>query len=142
MMILKIVAGGIIAGVVANVTGYVITGRLFHAYQAKTPNTWRQSESWAHYLYAAAARIAGCVGIGFLYGAIGTQSPALADPAILRGVTFGSLLWAVTILPVVLEASLFVNWHRGFVVGLLLDWLVVCVLASVAAAVCISWGGP
>jgi hypothetical protein len=142
MVTLKIVAGGIVAGVVANVTGYVITGRLFHAYQAKTPNTWRQSESWAHYLYAAAVRIAGCVGIGFLYDGIGSQFPALADSAILRGVTFGPLLWAVTILPVVLEVSLFVSWHRGFVVGLLLDWLVVCVLASVAAAVCVGWGGP
>jgi hypothetical protein len=142
MVILKIIAGGVIAGIVANVTGYVITGRLFHAYQAKTPHTWRQGESWAHYLYAAAIRIACCVGIGFLYAAIGTRFPPLADSAILRGVIFGSLLWAVTILPVILEVSLFVNWHPGFVVGLLLDWLVVFVLAAVAAAVSISWGGP
>lgn len=138
MVILKIVAGGVIAGVIANVTGYVISGRLFHAYQAKTPNTWRQVESWAHYLYAAAIRIACCIGIGLLYAAIGTQFSALADPAILRVVIFGSFVWAVTILPAALEVSLFVNWRLGFVVGLLLDWLVVCVLASVAAAAAIS----
>jgi hypothetical protein len=142
MVILKIIAAGIIAGIVANVTGYLITGRLFHAYQAKTPNTWRQAESWADYLYAAAIRIAGCVGIGLLYAAIGTRFPALSDSAISRGVIFGSVLWALTILPVVLEVSLFVNWHRGFVAGLLLDWVLVCILASVAAAVGISWGGP
>lgn len=134
-MMLKIVVYGVIAGVVANVSGYVITGRLFHAYQAKTPNTWRPDESWTHYQYAAAVRMAGCVGIGLLYAAIGTRLPWLVGPAILRGVTFGSLLWGATILPMVLEASLFVNWHRGFVVGLLLDWLLVCVLASLAAAV-------
>jgi hypothetical protein len=33
---------------------------------------------------------------------------------------------------------LFVNWHRGFVVGLLLDWLVVCLLASMAAALALG----
>lgn len=140
-MILKIVGGGLIAGVVANITGYVITGRLFHAYQTRTPNTWRQAESWAHYLYAAAIRIVCCVGIGFLYAAIAAHFPAAADPVILRGVTFGSVLWALTILPMVLEVSLFVNWHFGFVVGLLLDWLVVFVLASLAAAAAIGWGG-
>jgi hypothetical protein len=55
--------------------------------------------------------------------------------SLLRGATFGGLLWGVTILPLVLEVALFVNWHRGFVMGLVLDWLVVCVLAGVAAAV-------
>ena len=49
MVILKILAAGAIAGIVANATGYVITGRLFHPYQAKTPNTWRATESWTHY---------------------------------------------------------------------------------------------
>jgi hypothetical protein len=29
-------------------------------------------------------------------------------------------------------------WHRGFVAGLLLDWLVVCELASVSTAVAIG----
>jgi hypothetical protein len=33
---------------------------------------------------------------------------------------------------------LFVNWHRGFILGLVMDWLVVCVLASVAAAVAVG----
>jgi hypothetical protein len=138
MLILKIVAAGVIAGIVANVSGYLITGRLFHAYQARTPGTWRRGESWAHYTYAAAVRIAGCVGIGFLYAAVGTGFPAFADEAILRGVALGSVLWAVTMLPLVVEASLFVNWHRGFVVGLLLDWLVVAILASVAAAIAVG----
>ena len=57
MVILKILAAGAIAGIVANATGYVITGRLFHPYQAKTPNTWRATESWTHYQDATAVRI-------------------------------------------------------------------------------------
>jgi hypothetical protein len=130
----KILAGGLIAGILANLTGYAITGRLFHPYQAKTPDTWRKSESWTHYQYATAVRIAACIGIGFLYAALSSSFAPFAGHAIGRGISFGAILWAVTILPLVLEVALFVNWHRGFVVGLVLDWLVVCVLASVAAA--------
>jgi hypothetical protein len=136
--ILNILTGGVIAGIGANATGYVITGRLFHPYQAKTPNTWRQTETWAHYLYATAVRIAACVAIGLLYAAVGTAPTFLSAHALLRGLSFGSILWAVTILPLVVEVALFVNWHRGFVVGLLVDWLVVCVLASASAAVAIG----
>jgi hypothetical protein len=74
-------------------------------------------------------------GIGLLYAAVGMAPTFLSAHAILRGLSFGSILWAVTILPVVVEVALFVNWHRAFVFGLLLDWLVVCLLASAAAAV-------
>ena len=140
MVMLNILAAGVIAGIVANATGYLITGRLFHPYQARTPGTWRVSESWTHYLQAAAIRIAACIAMGFLYGALGTAIPSVGDGAIARGISFGSILWAVTLLPLVLEAALFVNWHRGFVAGLLLDWLVVCILASAAAAVAVTGG--
>jgi hypothetical protein len=138
MPILKIIAGGVIAGILANATGYLITGRLFHPYQAKTPNTWRKAESWAHYQYATAIRIAACVGIGLFYAALEPTVASLGASAISRGVSFGGLLWGVTVLPLVLEVALFVNWHRGFVTGLVIDWLVVCVLASVAAAVAVG----
>jgi hypothetical protein len=140
MAIIKVLAAGVIAGSVANATGYLITGRLFHPYQARTPGTWRAAESWTHYLNAAAIRIAACVAIGFLYVALGTAAPTIAGGAIARGVSFGAILWAVTILPLLLEVALFVNWHRGFVVGLLLDWLVVCILASTAAVVVVGAG--
>jgi len=42
-----------------------------------------------------------------------------------------------TAAPVILETALFVNWHRGFVVGLLLDWLVLCLIAGACASVAI-----
>ena len=138
MPVLKILAAGAIAGIVANATGYLITGRLFHAYQVKTPNTWRQSGSWTQYQYATVVRIAACIGIALLYGALGASFAPFGGGVISRGVGFGALLWLVTILPQVLEAALFVNWHRGFVMGLVLDWLVVCVLAGVAAAVAVG----
>jgi hypothetical protein len=132
--LLRVLAAGVIAGIVANATGYLITGRLFHPYQAKTPNTWRQTESWAHYQYAAAIRTAACVGIALCYAALNGSFANLGAGPVSRGVSFGALLWGITILPLVLEVALFVNWHRGFVMGLIIDWLAVCVVASVAAA--------
>ena len=38
---LKALAAGAGAGIAANVTGYLITGWLFHRYQSCTPTTWR-----------------------------------------------------------------------------------------------------
>ena len=136
---LKILAAGAVAGLLANATGYLITGRWFHRYQAHTPNTWRASESWTQYRYATLVRIGACIAIALLYAALGTVTPAVAGGAVARGATFGMILWAATVLPVVLEVALFVNWHRGFVLGLLLDWLVVCVVAGGLASVAVGW---
>jgi hypothetical protein len=132
---LKILAVGGIAGVLSNITGYVITGLVFHRYQAQTPNTWRSAESWTRYLYSAGVRILACTAIALLYDAFGVGIPDLVTGAIPNGASFGAFIWAAAAAPVILEAALFVNWHRGFVVGLLLDWLVLCVVAGVVASV-------
>jgi hypothetical protein len=137
MLTLKVLSAGVISGIAANVTGYLITGSLFHRYQSNTPATWRPVESAAHYAYAAAIRVAACIGIALLASGVWSSLPALATP-LLTGLCFGLILWAVTIVPVVLEAALFVNWHRGFVMGLLLDWLTVCLLASGSTAFAIG----
>jgi len=42
--------------------------------------------------------------------------------------------WAAAAAPMILELAVFVKWHRGFVIGLLLDWLALCVLAGAASA--------
>ena len=73
MVALRILAVGIISGIAANATGYLITGRIFHPYQAKTPKTWRATESWTHYQYAAVIRIAACIGIAFAYVFLGAR---------------------------------------------------------------------
>ena len=134
MIPLKIILAGLVAGVLVTVTGYLIVGRLFHAYQARTPSTWRTNETWNHYLYAAVIRVLACVGIAALHYYFGAVTSAGATGPILAAALFGACVWAVTVLPLVVEAALFVNWHRGFVVGLLLDWLAICVIASAAAA--------
>lgn len=60
MVPVEVLAAAAIAGVAANVSGYLITGRLFHRYQSNTPATWRTVESWTHYAYAAGIRRPHC----------------------------------------------------------------------------------
>ena len=131
-MTLRVLLDGAIAGILTTVTGYWITGRLFHAYQARTPNTWRSTESWTSYLASTGLRLFACIAIAGLYGALDIGTSAFGRATIPSGAIFGVALWAITAVPVILEAALFVNWHRGFVIGLLLDWLIVFVLAGVA----------
>ena len=133
MVILQPLAAGVVAGILSNITGYVITGRLFHPYQGQTPNTWRAAESYTHYLYSAGVRVLACIGIAILYGLVAASTSVFGSGAILGAAVFGIGLWAVAVASVIIEVALFVNWHRGFVAGLLLDWLIVCVVASIAA---------
>ena len=135
MLTVQIAVAGGIAGVLSNVTGYAITGRLFHRFQSRTPNTWRATESWGHYFYSAAVRVLACVGIALLYHAYRAAIATLASGALAAAAGFGVGLWAVAVVPVIVEIALFVNWHRGFVIGLLLDWLLVCIIASAAASI-------
>jgi hypothetical protein len=132
--VVPILSAGVVAGILSNITGYALTGRLFHSYQARTPNTWRAAESWASYLYSSGVRILACIGIALLYHALAQGSPLFGAGALPGGAAFGACLWVVAVAPVIVETALFVNWHRGFVIGLLLDWLVVCLVAGVAAA--------
>ena len=53
---------------------------------------------------------------------------------LLQGGLFGVLCWADLGAPVLFSIALFVNLHRGVVVGLLLDWLLVSLFSGVAAA--------
>jgi hypothetical protein len=122
------------AGVIANVTGYLITGRWFHAYQTRTPGTWRSGESWHQYAASTMIRLFACLAIAFACAALPATVVGSGSP-LVRGACLGAVLWAIVILPVVLELALFVNWHRGFVVGLLLDWFVVAALAGAAAGI-------
>jgi hypothetical protein len=135
MVALKIIVAAAIAGILSNMTGYLISGRIFHKYQAQTPNTWRAGESWAHYSYSAGVRLLSCLAIVILYHAFGGSALALFQGGVLGGAAFGACLWAAMTAPLILEVALFVNWHRGFVVGLLLDWLVVSIIAGMAAAI-------
>lgn len=130
-MIGRVLFAGLAAGVVGVFTSWLLMGKLFHPYQARTPGTWRAQEGPIHYAAASALTIvASLVITGFfaLTGGIHVGTGRLAG-----GLLFGVLCWAAFALPVLLSQAVFVNLHRGVIVGSLLDWLVVAVLAGGAA---------
>jgi hypothetical protein len=108
---------GAIAGLVLSSTAsFLITGRLFHPYQKKTPATWRP-ESWRQHLTAMLLQAVAGAGLGGLFALCG--APLVG----LRLFALGALVWMVLIACILIQA-LYVNWHRGFVIGLVLDWTV------------------
>ena len=108
---------GAIAGLIlSSTTSFLITGHVFHPYQKKTPSTWR-AESWRQHLSAMLLQAVAGAGLGWLFSVAG--APALG----LRLFELGAGLWMVLAACILIQA-LYVNWHRGFVVGLIIDWTV------------------
>ena len=134
MAMTSMLMAGVVAGIAANLTGWLITGRLFHSFQASTPATWRAKEGTGHYTAAALLRIFACIQIAFAFAALNGAALLVGHGWAASGVLFGLLAWLALVLPVLLEIYVFVNWHRGMVTGLLLDWLVLCGLAGLSAS--------
>ena len=107
---------------------------VFHKFQKTTPGTWR-TENPIRYLMSAASR--GLVGVGFpllyIYTGMGAAD-AVRTGWLMIGLKFGFFVFLAATLPLILALSTFANFHRGFVVGLLLDWALVCPACGVACA--------
>ncbi len=124
----RILMAGLISGVAGIFTSWLITGTIFHPFQARTPQTWRASEGPAQYAAASGLTVLSALVITILYAATGGLH-GVASP-IANGVSFGLVCWAALALPITLSFATFVNIDKGVVVGLLLDWLAVCLLAG------------
>ena len=133
MNVTSALLGGVVGGVVSIFTGYLFMGALFHRFQAQTPSTWRP-EGTKQYALSSAFIVLGGVGLGLLFALTGGLTAVHDSSWWLQGIAFGSLCWAALPLPSLLSMALFVNFHRGFVLGALLDSLVACVVTSVAVA--------
>lgn len=107
-------------------TSFLITGRLFHPFQAQTPATWRP-ESWRQHVLALLLHLIAGAGLGWLF-TLSSVSPI--------GSTLLELMAAArtVIASCLLIHALSVNWHAGFVVGLVLDWAVFIVGVLLACA--------
>jgi hypothetical protein len=108
---------GAISGLVLSVTAsFLITGRLFHPYQKRTPGTWR-AESWRSHAFAMLLQTIAGTGVGWIFALVGAPSVGL------RLFEVAAAVWMVVIACILIQA-LYVNWHAGFVLGLVLDWSV------------------
>jgi len=108
---------GAISGLILSATtSFLITGRLFHPYQKMTAATWRP-ESWRQHLLAMLLQSMAGAGIGWLFSAAGAPTLGFALFELGLGV------WMALVACILIQA-LYVNWHAGFIVGLVLDWTV------------------
>jgi hypothetical protein len=108
---------GAISGLILSATtSYLITGRLFHPYQKMTAATWR-AESWRHHLFAMLLQALAGAGLGWVFLDVGAPTVGFAL------LELGMAIWIVLVACILIQA-LYVNWHIGFVAGLVLDWTV------------------
>ena len=131
-------AAGVVAGLVGVMTSWLVTGVIFHPYQRLTPGTWRPREGSREYTLASGATILAAVIIAIFFALTGGVQTLAGSSWAGNGALFGLLCWAALGAPVLLSMGLFVNVRAGVVVGLLLDWLLVSVLAGLAAAWAVS----
>lgn len=134
MSLTKILLAGAVAGLVGILTSWLVTGIAFHPYQRRTPATWRTTEGPRQYALASGATVLAALMIALFFGLTGGVPALVGATWVVNGLVFGLLCWAALGVPVLGSIAVFVNLHRGVVVGLLLDWLLVSLLAGMAAA--------
>jgi hypothetical protein len=126
----RILLAGIAAGVAGVFTSWLITGVVFHPFQRRTPATWRAGEGGLHYAAASGLTVLASLVISAFFAATGGLHLPGTTSGLVNGLAFGALCWSALALPVLLSIAIFINLHRAMVVGLLLDWLVVSLLAG------------
>lgn len=134
MPLTKVLLAGTVAGLGSIVTSWLVTGVVFHPYQRRTPATWRATEGPRQYALASATTLVAALLISLLFSLTGGLGLLAGEGWVLNGILFGLLCWAALGAPVLCSICLFVNVHPGVLVGLLFDWLLVSLLASLAAA--------
>ena len=118
---------GAVSGLVLGATtSFLITGKLFHPFQARTPATWRP-ESWRQHVLALLLHLVGGADLGWLYSLSG--APRLGSSLL----QLMAAAWLV-IAACLLIHALYVNWHPGFVLGLVIDWAVFVCAVLLACA--------
>jgi hypothetical protein len=133
MSLMRVVIAGAAGGVLSIFTSWLITGYLFHDYQRRTPETWR-AEGPKQYALSSVVQVLAGAAVGLLFFATGGPSHLVARGWVVTGVLFGLLAWLALACPVVVTSAVYVRFHRGVVVGLLLDSLVGVLLVSSACA--------
>lgn len=130
----SVMMAGAVCGAAAVVIGGVIQGAIFHKFQKLTPSTWRP-EGPRQYALGTLARLLVGVGFPLVFAYTGYPvNPMKSVTPTEYGAMFGLLAWAALTLPMILSSAVFVNYHKGFVVGLLLDWLLIAVVCGIACA--------
>lgn len=121
-----VLVGAVSGLVLGATTSFLITGHLFHPFQKKTPATWRP-ESWRQHVLALLFHLVAGAGVGWLYAMSG--APTIGSSLL----ELTAAIWLVVASCLLIHA-LYVNWHPGFVLGIVIDWAVFVFVALLACA--------
>lgn len=128
---------GMIAGAASILTGWFWMGVVFHRYQRATPETWRP-ESARNHILSSVVRVFSASAISFLYVLIVRFHVSLFTDGIGGALRFAAVIWIALAAPVAIEAAIYVRIHSMVVVGQVVDWLTMTVLAC---AITFVWAG-
>jgi hypothetical protein len=128
------IVAGAAAGLVGLMTSWLVTGVVFHSYQRLTPGTWRLKEGPREYALASGATVMAALIVAIFFTLTGGVPTIAGSSWWANGALFGFLCWAALGAPVLGSMSVFVNVHPGVVIGLMLDWLVVSLIAGLITA--------
>lgn len=128
---LRVVLAGVGAGLFGICASWLLTGVVFHPFQARTPNTWRADEGPTQYAAASGLTLFAALAVSMLVALTGGAH--LFAGRVIDGAMLGILCWIAIAVPVLLSVALFINVHRGVITGLLTEWLLTSAVAGAAS---------
>jgi hypothetical protein len=129
----RVLVAGAASGVSALVISYVTIAWLFHDYQKRTPATWRP-EGPREYTLSSLVSLASGFAFAVLFAMTGQVLVSRVGHWLPAGLLFGLAGFTALALPVLLSDAIFVNLHRGFVVGAILNSLLTSLACGVICA--------
>lgn len=129
----RILIAGAASSIASLVIAYIVIAWLFHDYQKLTPSTWRPEGPREYTLSTLVYLISG-FGFAILFAMTGTTLTARFGHWLTAGLIFGLICFVALSLPVLLSDAIFINIHRGFVIGTLLNSLLTCLACGVICA--------
>jgi hypothetical protein len=129
----RILVAGAVSAVTALAIAYVVIAWLFHDYQKLTPATWRP-EGPREYTLSSLVYLLSGFAFAVLFAMTGSTLVSRMGHWLPAGLLFGLVCFVALSLPVILSEAIFVNIHRGFVAGSLLNSLLTCLACGVICA--------
>ena len=129
----RILLAGAASAVTTLVIAYVVIAWLFHDYQKRTPATWRP-EGPREYTLSSVLSLTSGFAFAILFAMAGSTVVSRVGHWLPGGLLFGLTCFVALPLPVILSDAIFINLHRGFVVGTLLNSLLTCLACGVLCA--------
>jgi len=133
----RILLAGAASAVTAFAIEYTLIVWLFHDYQKLTPATWRP-EGPREYFLSSCVTLASGFAFAMLFAMTGSTLTSRIGHWLPAGLLFGLACFVALPLPGILSQAIFVNLHRGFVTGSLLNSLLFCLASGVICALLIG----